>query len=199
MSKFFSLTRTLPASLMALFALAAAAGSVHAAPQAETYVGANIGLYDKYDIKCNSGQKCDQTASLGGKIYGGINYENFGVEVLAFGVGKGEGQLRQAGKDAQGTVKIGGLGVVGTLPLNFGDFTLKGKLGGAYTRGVANYTGGGSESKNSFGLLAGAGLSYAVSKTMSVNADYDYLSAKYNKAGDKANVNMFSVGLSYKF
>jgi opacity protein-like surface antigen len=197
MSKFFRLTRSLPATLVALFALAA--GSAHAAPQAETYVGANIGLYDKYDIKCTSGQKCDQTASLGGKVYGGINYENFGVEVLAFGVGKGEGQLRRAGQDAQGNVKIGGLGVVGTLPLRLGDFTLKGKLGGAYTRGVANYTAGGSESKNSFGLLAGAGLSYAISKTMSVNADYDHLSAKYNKAGDKTNVNMFSVGLSYKF
>ncbi|MEJ6005338.1 outer membrane beta-barrel protein [Paucibacter sp. AS339] len=199
MSKFKVMSRTLAATLTGAFALAVTAGSASAAPQAESYVGANVGVYNKYDSKCSSGQKCDQTASLGGKIYGGINYENFGVEVMAFGAGKGEGTLRQAGQDAQGSVKIGGLGVVGTLPLQLGDVTLKGKLGAAYTRGVANYTAGGSESKNSFGLLGGAGLSYALSKTLSVNADYDYLSAKYNKAGDKASVNMFSLGLSYKF
>jgi len=195
MTQFQTLSRTMAAVL----ALSAAAGSASAAPQPESYVGANIGLYDKYDIKCTTGQKCDKTASLGGKVYGGMNFENFGVEVMAFGVGKGEGTLRRAGKDAQGTVKIGGLGVVGTLPLQMGDFTLRGKLGGAYTRGAASYAAGGSESKNSFGLLGGAGLSYAISKTMSVNADYDHISAKYNKAGDKASVNMFSVGLSYKF
>ncbi len=199
MLKFEVMPRSIVKTLASALLMGAAVGSAQAGPQSEAYVGANIGLYDKYDIKCNAGQKCDQTASFGGKVYGGMDYENFGVELMAFGVGKGEGRLRRGGQDAQGDVKIGGLGVVGTVPLRFGDFTLKGKLGGAYTRGVANYAGGGSESKNSFGLLAGAGLSYALSKTLSLNADYDYLSAKYNKAGDKANVNMFSVGLSYKF
>lgn len=179
-----------------------AAGHVAAAgpqDQPQAYVGANLGLYSKYDFSCSTGQTCDKTASFGGKVYGGMMYEQWGLEALAFGTGKGEGTLKLGGKDAQGSVKMGGLGFVGVLPLNFGDFSLKGKLGVAYTRGTATYKSGVSESKNGVAPLFGAGLSYAFSKQVSLTADIDHISAKYNKAGDKAAVNMFSVGASYKF
>ncbi|MCV2360216.1 porin family protein [Paucibacter sp. TC2R-5] len=192
---------TLVSTLVAALGLAAASSASAAGPQSqpEAYVGANIGLYSKYDISCSAGQKCDKTANFGGKVYGGLMYEQWGVEALAFGTGRGEGTLKLGGKDAQGSVKMGGLGVVGVLPLNFGDFTLKGKLGAAYTHGTANYKSGASESKNSIAPLFGAGLSYAFSKQVSLTADVDHISAKYNKAGDKAAVNMFSIGASYKF
>jgi hypothetical protein len=192
---------SLIASLIAVFG-AAAAGNVAAAgpqDQPQAYMGANLGLYSKYDFSCSAGQKCDKTASFGGKVYGGMMYEQWGLEALAFGTGKGEGTLKLGGKDAQGSVKMGGLGLVGVVPLNFGDFSLKGKLGLAYTHGTANYKSGASESKNSVAPLFGAGLSYTFSKQVSLTADLDHISAKYNKAGDKAAVNMFSVGASSKF
>jgi opacity protein-like surface antigen len=192
---------SLIATLIATLGLAAAGNAAAAGPQAqpEAYMGANVGLYSKYDFSCSAGQKCDKTANFGGKIFGGVMYEQWGIEALAFGTGKGEGQLKLGGKDAQGSVKMGGLGVVGVLPLNFGDFSLKGKLGLAYTHGKANFSSGASESKNSLAPLFGAGLSYALSKQVSLTADVDHISAKYNKAGDKAAVNMFSIGASYKF
>ncbi|MCV2368332.1 outer membrane beta-barrel protein [Roseateles oligotrophus] len=192
---------SLIATLIATLGFAAAGNAAAAGPQAqaEAYMGANVGLYSKYDISCSAGQKCDKTASFGGKIFGGVMYEQWGVEALAFGTGKGEGTLKQGGKDAQGSVKMGGLGVVGVLPLNFGDFSLKGKLGAAYTHGTASYKSGASDSKNSIAPLFGAGLGYALNKQVSLTADVDHISAKYNKAGDKAAVNMFSIGASYKF
>ncbi len=192
---------SLIATLIATMCAAASGTAAAAGPQAkpETYIGANVGLYNKYDFSCSAGQKCDKTASFSGKLYGGMQYEQWGVEALAFGTGKGEGTLKLGGKDAQGSVKMGGLGVVGVLPLNFGDFTLKGKLGAAYTHGTANYKSGVSESKNSFAPLLGASFSYTLTKQVSLTADVDHISAKYNKAGDKAAVNMFSIGASYKF
>lgn len=189
------------ASLIAALGTAAVGGNAAAGPQAqpEAYMGANLGLYSKYDISCSAGEKCDKTPSFGGKIYGGMMYEQWGLEAVAFGTGKGEGTLKLGGKDAQGSVKMGGLGVVGVLPLGFGGFTLKGKLGAAYTHGTANYKSGASDSKNSIAPLFGAGLSYAFSKQVSLTADLDHISAKYNTAGDKAAVNMLSIGASYKF
>ncbi len=189
------------ATLIATLGVVAATSASAAGPQAEpqAYVGANAGLYSKYDFSCGAGQKCDKTASFSGKVLGGMLYEQWGVEAVAFGTGKGEGTLKLGGKNTQGSVKMAGLGVVGVLPLNFGDFSLKGKLGVAYTKGTANYLGGASESKSSIAPLFGAGLSYALNKQVSLNADIDHISAKYNKAGDKAAVNMFSIGASYKF
>jgi opacity protein-like surface antigen len=200
-SKQFSFSRLIAGLIASLGLLGAVGNAAAAGPkvQPEAYMGANVGLYSKYDFKCSAGQKCDETASYSGKIFGGVMYENWGIEGLAFGAGKGEGTLRLGGKDAQGSLTMRGVGVVGVLPLNFGDFSLKGKLGAAYTQGQATYKNGGSASEKSFAPLAGVGLSYALNKQISLNADVDHISAKYNKAGDKAAVNMFSIGASYKF
>jgi OOP family OmpA-OmpF porin len=175
-------------SLLAGLVAAAATGTASAGstgsandtqPLTETYVGANVGF--------------------GGKVYGGVLYENWGVEAVAFGTGKAEGTLKLAGKDAKGEVKMSGVGLVGVLPLRLGDFTLKGKLGAGYARANASYKSGATDKASGLAPMAGVGVGYAFNKNISLVADLDFVSGKYNKAGDKAGIGMFSIGASYKF
>jgi hypothetical protein len=161
------------------------------------YVGANVGLYNKYSIGCDAGASCDRTAKLGGKIYGGYDFGGYGVEALAFGVKSAQGSVRPGATSVPGSVSETGAGVVGVLPYAVGDFTLKGKLGLAYVRGKASYAGGVSD-KSMFTPLVGASVAYPINKTVSLSADWDQFRAKY--AADRSvHVNMFSVGLSTKF
>ncbi|UDF33468.1 UNVERIFIED_ORG: porin family protein [Shinella sp. XGS7] len=197
----FSKTR---ASLMALIALGAA-GAASAAPVAQqgesNYVGGSLGLYKKYDLNCDTGVKCDKTPSTAGKIYGGHMFdERYGVEAMAFGMKSGVGSIKdKAGASVPGSVNLRGLGVSGVAAFGEGPFTFKGRLGVAYTKGKSNnYSTGTSESKSSLQPLIGAGVSYALSKEVSLNADWDRVSGKYN-GNAKTHANMVSVGLSYKF
>lgn len=192
-----------PASIaaLALAGLATGFAGPAAAQQAgapSAYVGGNLGLYNKYDLRCGSGVACDRTAGFGGKVYGGYDYGSYGIEALAFSVNAGSGLVRQGTASVAGSVREQGLGVVGVLPLQAGDFTLKGKLGLAYTRGKVSYAAGGSDGKKMFAPLIGASVSYPLSKDLSLSADWDQLRAKYN-ADNRVRVNMLSVGISHKF
>jgi OOP family OmpA-OmpF porin len=173
--------QVLLSSLIAILAAASTGSALAAEPQRkpETYIGANLGF--------------------GSKVYGGLLYENWGVEGVAFGTRKAEGTLKLGGKDSKGEVGMSGAGVVGVLPLRLGDVTLKGKLGLAYVRGSANYNIGGSDKANSIAPLAGVGVAYAFNKEISLVADIDFFSGKYNKAGDRAGIGSLSIGASYKF
>lgn len=177
-------------------ALTTLAGAASAAES--NYFGANIGLYNKYNINCNTGVDCDKTAKYAGKVYGGHNFDNFAIEGMAFNTSSAKGNVLKNGSSVAGNVRSMGLGVYGVLPLTFDAFTLKGKLGAGYVNSKAHYTAGGDVSKSSFAPMIGAGLSYAVNKQISVNGDWDQIRSKYSNDG-KARVNMFSVGVSYKF
>ena len=194
MSKF----QVLIASLVATAGLGlAGAASAQSNSQPSAYVGANVGLYNKYSLACDGGVTCDRTGKLGGKVYGGYDFGAYGVEALAFGVKSAQGSVKPGAVSVPGSVSLSGAGVVGVLPYAVGDFTLKGKLGVAYARGKASYAGGVSN-KSTFTPLIGASVAYPLSKTVSVSADWDQLRGKY--ANDRStHVNMFSVGLSTKF
>lgn len=195
--KFHALIVPLAASLAgALLSSPAAAQQASGGPSA--YAGGNIGLYNKYDLSCSGGVSCDRTAKFGGKVYGGYDYGAYGVEALAFSVNAGRGAVQQGSTTVAGAVREQGLGLVGVLPYTAGDFTLKGKLGVAYTRGKVNFAAGGSDGKKSLQPLIGASVSYPLSKTLSLSADWDQLRAKYSE-NTRVHVNMFSVGLSHKF
>jgi OOP family OmpA-OmpF porin len=176
---------------------AAAAQSSQAGPSA--YAGASLGLYNKYDLDCQSGVKCDKSAKTGGKIYGGYMFdETFGVEAMGFGLKSGIGSLKnQANVLVPGSVNLRGLGVSGVAAYNAGPFTLKGRLGLAYTQ--AKSYAGVAEKKSSTRPLIGAGVSYALTEQIALNADWDRISAKYGSNKVKTHADMFSVGLSYKF
>lgn len=198
-----SKTQVLIASLLATagigFAGAASAqtsSNSNSSPSA--YVGGNIGVYNKYDIRCDTGVACDRKASRSGKLYGGYDFGGFGVEALVYSTGKATGSVTQGGLSVPGKLSQSGVGVVGVLPYSLGDVTLKGKLGLAYARGKAEYTAGGVSDKSTLTPLVGASVGYALTKTVSLNADWDQTRAKYN-SDNRSRVNMFSLGVSTKF
>lgn len=154
------------------------------------YVGANAGLYSRYELSCDMALACDRSARLSGKVYTGYAFGQFGFEAMAFKIGAAQGS---AGKLSQS-----GVALLGVLPLNSGDFTFKGKLGLAYARGTAQDAGA-SSSKSSLHPVLGTSFAYAISKSVSVNADWDQLRAKAGNDGTKTRVNMFSLGLSLHF
>lgn len=194
MSKFQALIATIVAGLGVALSGAAAAQT-----SAGPYVGGNINLYSKYSLNCDAGVTCDKTAKLGGKVYGGYDFGQYGVEAFAFSVGGAQGSLKNGATSVAGKVREDGVGVYGVLPITNGDFTFKGKLGLAYTRGRASYAAGGSNSDKIFTSAIGAGVGYALTKTLSLNADWDQVGARYTEDSPRVRVNMFSVGLSHKF
>ncbi len=191
-----TIARLIAASLFAGTALAASAQSLS---KPEPYAGASLGVYNKYKLDCSAGVSCDRTGDWGGRIYGGLDYGSFAVEGVAFGAKSGQGTLRLGnGTATPGSLSMTGAGVQGVLPfLVHGDFSLKGKLGLAYVRGKASIAGG-VQDDSSWRPMGGVGLSYALNKQVSLNADYDTVQAKYNSAG-KVRTDMFSLGASYKF
>lgn len=184
--------------IAALMAASAGAASAQSSSSSNSnYVGASVGLHKRYSIACDAGASCDRSASLGGKVYAGTMFDGFGVEALAFGLKSAQGSLNSGAGRAPGSVSMSGVGIVGVLPFTQGDFTLKGKLGLGYVRGKASIAGG-VQDDSSVRPLLGAGVSYALNKQVSLNADLDRFSAKYSGSG-KTHANMLSLGVSYKF
>lgn len=190
------------ASLVATAGLGLAGIASAQTSGSSAYAGASVGVYNKYSLACGSGVDCDRTGSLGGKVYGGYDFGGYdfggwGVEALAFGVKSAKGSVYDGSATVPGSVSLSGAGVVGVLPYTSGDFTLKGKLGLSYARGKASYAGGVSD-KSTVAPLVGASVGYALTKTVSLNADWDQFRSKY-ASDNRTHVNMFSIGLSTKF
>lgn len=194
MSRFKALMATAIAGLGVALGGAAAA-QVTPGP----YLGANINVYSKYSIDCDVGVNCEKTGRLSGKIYGGYDFGNYGLEALVFAAGEVKDSLFDGALSHPGMVRQDGIGLVGVLPFTSGDLSFKGKLGVAYVRSRASYTSGGSTSDKAFTPIVGAGVSYALSKTLSMNTDWDQTRAEYGLHSPRTTINMFSLGLSTKF
>lgn len=191
-------------SLIASLVIGSGAAMAQSAKAPENYVGASLALYNKYSGKCDAGIDCKDNPKSAGKIFGGHNFDGFGIEGMLFTTGTAKAQGKIGDVNMSSSLKQTGLGLYAVLPLNQGDFTFKGKLGVGYVK--ANYsdskvgpkgTVATSTSKSSFQPLIGAGVSYAINRDVSVHADWDRIRSDF--VSGKNTTNMVSVGLSYKF
>ena len=92
--------------------------------------------------------------------------------------------------------KFAGAGLQGAVNYQFDAFTLSGRAGMGYTRGGGKRANGGRDSR--LGILYGLGTAYAVTDNWSVHFDWDRVPVRYN-GQQKATVDLFSLGLSYRF
>lgn len=92
-----------------------------------------------------------------------------------------------------------GIGVAGTLPLN-DSVALVGRLGIASNKTSVSGSSGGtsvSDSETRTAPYVGAGLDYALSKTVSLGLSADRTEARYQ--GEKTSVTSFGAGVKLRF
>jgi OOP family OmpA-OmpF porin len=172
--------------------MAAAALMLSSGALAQGYVGVGGGP-GKVDVDCAGTTTCD-TTSTGWKLFGGLKFDpHWGIEVNYFDFGKAKATVGTA----SGEVRATGLGVGGAL---FGQFapawTGTARLGIASTK--AKLSGPlGSDSETSTNAYVGLGLSYLISRNLSIDGAVDFSRVKY--AGEKADVRLVSIGLTSSF
>ncbi|MDE2585366.1 MAG: outer membrane beta-barrel protein [Betaproteobacteria bacterium] len=132
----------------------------------------------------------------------------FAVEGGYVNLGEAKYSASFTGGNGKATAKVDGWNIdaVGILPLN-DQFSLFGKLGtfAAHTKVDASASGPGgaasvSDSANNWSTHYGVGASYAFTKSVAVRVEYEKFDrvGKDNSTG-KADVDLWSVGVAYKF
>lgn len=190
-------------------ALLGASGAAAAADLSPGYMGVDVGYRNHYNFDCLSGSPCERNAGASTRVYGGYTLgqgEAFGlkstraVEVAAFTGGSVKGAFRDGtGALSPGKGKLSGVSVVVASATQLSDnWAWTTRLGLVAEHGKVNYTAGGSDSTNTLAVTVGTGLSYAIDRNWSLNADWNYLPARMGKAA-KSNLNVFSVGAAYHF
>ena len=200
--------QTVRAALLAS-AFLGASGAAAAADLSPGYMGVDVGYRNHYNFDCLSGSPCERNAGASTRVYGGYTLGEstaFGlqqtraVEVAAFTGGAVKGAFKDGnGGLSPGKGKLSGVSVVLASATKLSeDWAWTTRLGLVAEHGKVNYTAGGSDSTNTLAVTAGTGLSYAIDRNWSLNADWNYLPARMGKAA-KSNLNVFSVGAAYHF
>ena len=151
----------------------------------------------------------DDDRDIGYKLFGGYQYnKNFAVEAGYFNLGKfGYTATTVPAGTLSGKIKLQGLNIdaVGMLPFTE-KFSALGRLGLQYAQAKDNFTSTGSvpepmnanPSKSALSYKAGLGLQYDFTKSLGLRAEAERY--RINDAvGSKGDVNMYSLGLVYRF
>jgi hypothetical protein len=190
---------------------AAALALVSFAASAQNYVGATVGISHNYDMDCVAGASCDRGANSSGKVVIGHEFGStplwggdFGgaVEFMGYRAAEAKAGFNNGNGNANLVAGSGystGLGAAYAMHLAYGDFAVKTRLGLAYTKGSVDYLGGGSSSNDSWVPYLGVGASYSLTKNVDLNLDWDRLPTRFRDNTDKVNLNMLSLGATYKF
>lgn len=205
-------------SIAAGLALLASAGA-----SAQGYVGGGIG-YSRFDVDCTDIPSCDKS-SVGGKLYGGWNFaKDWAAELSYFDWGKATGResLDLVGRvrelplaTASGTLSMKlrgtgfGLGIAYFFAPAGSDWSGVLRAGVAQNKGkltaTADYGDGSSdsmtESKRSTQPYLGFGFGFKLSPTLTLTGEADFSRIKYRFDGleDRADTQMFSIGVRYAF
>ena len=202
----------------------AALGLGAAAPSyAQWYVGASVGRSDItfdnaaladqfYDLGFTSATTTSSTRGTGYRAFGGYQLHQYiAAEVAYIDAGRFQSHTEVVPAGVlTGSTKIDGVEVsaVGTLPL--GDrFSIFGRIGAfsADTRtsymgrgSVITVTGGDIQERRQTKLSYGAGASYNINKNVSVRGDWSrYTKLGNDFTGGKTDVNLYAIGVVYKF
>jgi OOP family OmpA-OmpF porin len=207
---------TLRAStLVALFAFVASMSSALAADDG-FYVGAGVGgakaNFDTGALLAGAPAGttfANETSKTGWKIFGGYQMDKyFGAELSYVDLGRYGFSGTVPPAAFSGNVRINGWGVAatGTLPLDKG-FSLLGKIGAFYSQEKATATATffgtsatASGDDNRWVAQFGLGVKYAINQNLSVKLEAErYQDMGSNLATVKADVSLYTIGLSYGF
>jgi OOP family OmpA-OmpF porin len=168
---------------------------------AQAYVGGAVGQSD-INLDCSGVPNCE-TSDTGYKFFGGYKFTpNIAGEVTYFDWGKAGGSATSPFGTAEATVRGTGVGVGAAF---FADFTPQwsgvARLGLASNKakGEARMNGAVlfSESQTKSTAYAGLGVSYAITKQLKIDGALDFSNLELE--GEKGNVRLFSIGLTFAF
>lgn len=176
--------------------LAAAALVVSAGASAQTYAVIAAGT-SKIDLDCAGAATCDDSGSAF-KLLGGYKFTpNFALEggYMSFGKAK----AADPGVSLQ--LEVDGFGIGGAFHQDFAThWYFVARLGLAQIKTKASATAGGSsgsDNESKAQLYGGLGVGYKLTKQLSVGGAWDFTKAEI--VGEKANVNAYTVGLTFDF
>lgn len=184
--------------------LALAAAS--AAASAQMYGVVSVGA-SRINVDCTGLTSCDKSDTAF-KIMGGYKFApNWAGELGYFDFGKvkgtGTGETGTITGELRTTAWGGGVAFHQDLAP---DWNFVGRLGVAQvktkisgTGTIGGLAGSGSNSENHTQPYVGLGIGYKLSKTMSIDAAWDYTRTKHKAADVSGNVNAFSVGMTFGF
>ena len=184
--------------VLAIAAFTSLAGSAFAQ---QAYVGAAVGQ-SHFNVDCSGTTSCKDN-DTGYKLFGGYKFTpNLAGELTYFDYGKVTAGVPLSATTSA-TVKIRGTGV-GLGVAFMADFAPPwsgvGRLGVVSNRAKVSVVSGtfsGSDSESKTTAYAGVGVSYAINPQMKLDAALDFSNLEY--AGEKSNVRLLSVGLTYAF
>lgn len=177
------------------------------------YMGGNIGIStanidkDKITQNLTNYSYSDDEQDLGYKLFGGYQFnKNFALEGGYFNLGKFDYSLSTPNGSLDGNIKVKGLNLdaVAILPITE-DFSAFARIGANYAQAKDAFGTTGSISmsdnspkKNDLNYKFGAGLQYAVTDSLALRLEAERY--RINDAvGNDGDIDLFSIGLMYKF
>ena len=207
--------RVLSMQVGLLTLVAAGMSSVHAADDG-FYLGASVGgakaNFDTGVLLAGAPAGTtfiNDTSKTGWKIFGGYQIDKyFGAELSYVDLGRYGFSGTVPPAAFSGNVKINGWGLAatGTLPLDKG-YSLFGKMGAFYSQekvtATATFLGASATANGTEGKWVaqfGLGVKYAINQNLSVRLEAErYQDMGSNDATVKADVSLYTIGLSYGF
>jgi len=156
-----------------------------------SYAGGTVGRSD-YDIGCSAGFDCDTKDTALKAFAGGKINPFFGLEGSYVYLG----EASRGGGDTWGQGL--NLSLVGTLPLSQ-SIGLNGRVGTIYgwTKVEGSAPGLATGREHGFGLSYGAGLNFALTRTVDLRLDWDRYRLDFKTGRD--DVDVAAVGVAFKF
>lgn len=212
-SKVIRATKTAGFLLLATFANPLFAETSITENNSGWYIGANIGMstanVDEGEITKNltNPSYSDDESDFGYKLFGGYLFnENFALEGGYFDLGKFDYSITTLSGSAAGDIEIMGLNLdaVGILPITE-DFSAFGRVGVIYAQAKDSFGTTGnisildtSPKESDFNYKLGVGLQYAITDAVAVRLEAERY--RINDAvGNDGDVDLFSIGLTYRF
>lgn len=171
-----------------------------AASAADIHIGASIGRSD-YRIDTTGATTVDTKDTAGKVFFGATITPHLGVEAALFDLGRASGSVVVPGiGTVNASARVRGIGVSGVLSAPVGPVSLFAKAGIANVRAraEASVSTGLPGSESSWQPTLGFGLSYPIASQMAVRGEWERVRTRF-PGGEKDNVDLLSVGVSYRF
>jgi hypothetical protein len=180
-------------------------GAASAGEPGSIYIGASAGSNDAA-LGCVNDTCHARKHQLSGKAYVGYTPGNVqfadpnlrnAFEVMGYWAGASDGGYPTA-IGGGNKVRYRGIGVVDAMSYRIDAVTLTGRLGIGYTWARIDYGPGMEQKREELGVVAGAGIAYALDTRWALRADLDQVPATTIIQAKKP-LNLLTSGVSYRF